>query len=315
VWQRREVTAERQLKVMGSDAHLIVVGGPSGLVDEMVARIEQLEQRWSRFIPDSEVNALNGAAGEFVSVSADTVELVTRAQQAWQLSGGAFDPTVLGPLIRAGYDRSFDALGSSPSSGHSSLGMCAADIVVDGDQVRLPPGAGFDPGGIGKGLAADIVCAETRAGGAAGVCVNLGGDVRVSGTSPDSVSWTVGIEHPWQPTPIALLGLGDGAVATSTTLRRRWTVDGEVRHHLIDPQTGLPSDTDLGFASVVAAAGWIAEVLAKAVLLAGAAHPFDILGGTGAQGIAVGLDGVVQSTAGIAAFLGGLPLLDRVALQ
>ena len=88
--------------------------------------------------------------------------------------------------------------------------------------------------------------------------------------------------------PITLLGLADGAVATSTTLRRRWQRDGQIRHHLIDPQTGLPSDTDLTLATVVAAEAWVAEVLAKAVLLAGSAHPFDILGGTGAEALVVG---------------------------
>src|SRR5262249_49606201 len=78
----------------------------------------------------------------------------------------------------------------------------------------------------------------------------------------------------------------------------------ELRHHIIDPQTGRPSDTDLGLATVVAAEAWVAEVLAKAVLLAGSAHPFDIVGGTGADALAVDDRGRVVGTAGLAAFLG-----------
>jgi thiamine biosynthesis lipoprotein len=114
----------------------------------------------------------------------------------------------------------------------------------------------------------------------------------------------VGVEHPWSENPIALIGLTEGAVATSTTLRRRWEVEGISRHHLIDPQTGLPSETDLTLATVVAADGWMAEVLAKAVVLAGSTHPFDLLGGTGAEALAVEASGRIQSTRGLAAYLG-----------
>jgi thiamine biosynthesis lipoprotein len=290
---------------MGSDAHLIVVGGRTGLLDQARLRIDDLERRWSRFLPDSEVSQMNRWAGIPVAVSSDTLTLVDHAVVAWRLSGGAFDPTVLGAVIRSGYDRSFERLGPTPRAGHSVLGLGADDIVLSAETVTLPAGTGFDPGGIGKGLAADMVCAETMAAGAEGICVNLGGDVRVAGTGPDGGSWTVAVEHPRAGTPLVLLGLADGAVATSTTLVRRWQVAGQTRHHVIDPQTGLPSDTDLTVATVVAGQAWTAEVLAKAVLLAGSDHPFDIVASTGAEAMAVDETGGVQTTPGFWDFLGG----------
>jgi thiamine biosynthesis lipoprotein len=298
------MAAEYRFRAMGSDAHLIVVGGSARLLDRAIGRVEELEQRWSRFLPDSEVSQLNRWAGLPVAVSADTVTLVEHAIVAWRLSGGAFDPTVLGAVLRAGYDRSFDQFGDRPQGGHSVLGLGADAIAVRGETVTLPDGTGFDPGGIGKGLAADLVCAEAMAAGADGICVNLGGDVRLAGAGPDGGAWTVAVEQVGVDHPIVRLGLSGGAVATSTTLRRRWQVDGQTRHHLIDPQTGLPSDTDLTSATVVAGQAWVAEVLAKAVLLAGSTHPFDIMGATGAEALAIGQDGRVQATAGLAAFLG-----------
>ena len=60
--------------------------------------------------------------------------------------------------------------------------------------MRLPAGAGFDPGGIGKGLAADLAVAEALTEGAAGVCVNLGGDVRLEGSAPDGGAYDVLID-------------------------------------------------------------------------------------------------------------------------
>jgi FAD:protein FMN transferase len=291
---------------MGSDAHVVVVGGPADLIQTARARIGELEHRWSRFLAHSEVSELNRCAGRGVRVSDDTVELVTRAAEAWRLTGGSFDPTVLGSMIRAGYDRSFDELGPASAAGLSVLGLGAADIRIDGDVVELPAGTGFDPGGIGKGLAADLVVADLRRRGAEGACVNLGGDVRVAGRSPDGDGWTVAIEHPWSPEPIATVGVTEGAVATSTTLKRRWRSDGVDRHHVIDPATGMPSDTDLTLVTVIAAQAWVAEVLAKAVLLRGSAHPFDIIGGTGAQALAVDNDGRVAATPGFASFTGGV---------
>jgi thiamine biosynthesis lipoprotein len=297
---------------MGSDAHLIVVGGDADLLNAAAQRIDDLEQRWSRFIESSEVNELNRRAGAFVDVSPDTILLIDRALEAWRLSGGAFDPTVLGAMLRAGYDRSFDQLGPTPALGESVLGLGVADIEIEDGRVRLAAGTGFDPGGIGKGLAADLVCDETRAAGADGVCINVGGDVRVSGVGPDAGPWTVAIEHAWRTEPLALLGLHEGAVATSTTLKRRWQAGGSVKHHIIDPQTGQPSTTDVSLATVIASEAWLAETLAKAVLLAGSPHPFDILGGTDVQALAVSDDGRVSSTVGLAAYLGGVPLVTQV---
>jgi FAD:protein FMN transferase len=311
-------------RAMGSDAHVVVVGDDEdSLLATARGRVDDLEQRWSRFLPDSEVSALNRAAGTSVAVSDETIELVRRAVDAEQLSGGSFNATVLGDMLRAGYDRSFDQLRDHSADRHTGAGLSALALATEpidvvGNRVRLPSATGFDPGGIGKGLAADIVVRETLAAGAAGVCVNLGGDLRVAGDSPDGEGWTIAIEHPGSAGPLAHVGIADGAVATSTTLLRRWAADGrtgsgEVRHHLIDPGTGEPSRSDLAFVTVVAGEAWTAEVLAKAVLLRGSEHPFDLLGGNGAEALAVDQSGAVTASAGFALFVGSGSLPVRLA--
>src|SRR3954447_16916959 len=258
---------ERRFRAMGTDCHVIVVGDDT-LLDVAQQRVDELERRWSRFIADSEISRLNAATGRPLAVSDDTRLLVERAVEAWRLTGGGFDPTVLRAVEAAGYTESFElfADGSPVSVGRPApVGRVGCtDIELAGNTVRLPDGVGFDPGGIGKGVAAALVVDEVLAAGADGVCVNLGGDLRVAGESPVG-AWTVALEHAWSHGPVALLGLRSGAMATSTTLHRRWTVEGgESRHHLIDPSTGEPSTTDITQATVIADEAWVAEVMAKA---------------------------------------------------
>ncbi len=297
---------------MGSDAQVIVVGGAPALAAYARSRIDALEARWSRFRPDSEVSELNRNAGDAVRVSADTLVLVRRALDAWNLTGGLFDPTVLGDVLRAGYDRSLDARAPFANGGSSDLALGAAGIVLDGDTVRLPAGTGFDPGGLGKGLAADLVVHELHERGASGTCVNLGGDVRVAGTGPYGGDWTIALNHPAAREPLGRVGIRDGGIATSTTLRRRWHVEGQVRHHIIDPTTGRPGTSDITFATVVAGSAWAAEALATAIVLRGKPSHFDVLAATGAEAVAVDEHGCIDASFGFAHYLGHVDLAATV---
>jgi thiamine biosynthesis lipoprotein len=295
------MAAEHRFRAMGCDARVVVVGGAPHLGRWARARIADLERRWSRFLPTSDVSVLNRGTGFPVRVSSETTELVQRAVEAWRVTGGWFDPTVLGAVVRAGYDRSFDEVRACPRVGSSTLDGGADLIEITGDLVRMPPGVGFDPGGIGKGLAADIVADEMRAQGAEGVCVDLGGDVRVTGVAPEGGTWTIVVDHP-RLGALARLDLEDGAVATSTTLLRRWEIDGRMQHHLIDPTTGRPAERAHVFATVVTGRTWTAEVLAKTLLVRPGPDPLVTLPDH-ADGLLVDDSGRVTMSDGLHRFL------------
>lgn len=266
----------RRFRAMGSDGRILVVGGPADVVDVAVERIQDLERRWSRFRPDSEVSRANARAGRWTTVSPETVALVERAELARRATRGSFDPTLLPDVIAAGYDRTFDQVDTAAGprthpTGRSRPRRPATDpvaLAVDrsASAVLVPEGGGFDPGGIGKGYAGDVVLRELLDQGVVGACLSLGGDVRVGGVGPDGGDWTVLVDDPRDPLglPLLTLSLADGAVATSSRLKRRWRgVDGSMQHHLIDPSTGLPAATPTLGATVVASEGWQAEALAK----------------------------------------------------
>ncbi len=293
---------------MGSAAAIHVVGGADGVVAWARRRIEELEARWSRFVPTSEVSRLNASAETPVRVSDDTFQLVEHALDAWRMTGGRFDPTVLGDVLRAGYVTSFEQLPTAGPAPVSGLGRGAERIELDAESssVCLPAGVGFDPGGIGKGFAADLVVAELLAWGVDGVCVNLGGDVRVAGDAPDE-SWVVAIEHPWRPGPAARLYLRDGGVATSSRARRRWATATGAAHHLIDPTGGEPADVGVVSASAVAATGWQAEAFAKAAFLAALPDGLDLLDRADVGGLLVDDDGAVLTNRALSSFTDGGP--------
>lgn len=264
--------AEIRFRAMGTDAHVIVVGhtgrAPSLLPQAARARIDQIERLWSRFDPDSEVSSLNRKAGEWVAVGPETLRLVSTSERAQRATDGRFDPLVGRAVEALGYDRSFELVGRVRDFQHPRL-VAAERPEIDAAAfaARLPESTSFDPGGIGKGLAADIVVSELIDAGAAGAMVNLGGDLVVGGIPPDGDFWSVclDMESTKRVSP-CVIGLERGAVATSTTLKRRW-FNGEAEvHHIVDPDTGLNPCGPVAQATVVAGAGWWAEAAATSLV-------------------------------------------------
>jgi thiamine biosynthesis lipoprotein len=130
--------------------------------------------------------------------------------------------------------------------------------------------------------------------------VSVGGDLAAAGTPPTDAGWHVNVQHPLDPVRcLTTLCLSAGGVATSSTRTRSWVTDGRRRHHAIDPVTQTCSTTDLAAATVVARAGWEAEVHATAALLCGSEHVLDYLGRHGLAGLATTVDGVTVATPGL----------------
>lgn len=299
--------AERRFRAMGTDVHLLVGGSQASEHTARAARrIRGLERRWSRFDPTSEISTLNRAGGRPMTVSPDTFTLVERAVAAWRLTGGAFDPTVLDALDALGYDRDFATLtGETVVAGHPSRrSRGCAGIVLSRETrlVRLPEGVRFDPGGIGKGLAADLVIRELVDDGAHGVCVNVGGDLRVTGRAPRGAGWVVDVELPAER-PVGCLRLARGAVATTSCTRRGWRTTTGDRHHVVDPSTGDSARSGLSSVTVVTGRAWRSEVLAKAAFVAGPEAGAVLVDRRGAAALLVGDDGEVRQAGRITELL------------
>jgi thiamine biosynthesis lipoprotein len=258
------VIERRAFRAMGTDVELFLAGEPSAtaaaLLDSAEREFERLEALFSRFRPNSELSELNRSGR--IAASEDLLEVVELALGARERTGGRFDPTVHDALVAAGYDRTFDELVRDGASDETAA-RCGGAVTVTGRTIELEPGFRLDLGGIGKGYAVDRAAAFLAVAGPA--LVNAGGDIAALGR-PDELGWRVGIETGGDPITVAL---EDAAIATTGRDRRRWRRNGRERHHVIDPATGRPAETDLLRVTVVAPTAVEAEVLAKSLFLGG----------------------------------------------
>lgn len=294
---------EHRFRVMASEAHVLLVGAAPDAAAIAVERLRALEQRWSRFLPDSDLARLNRSGGGTVGVGADTIVLIDTMQRAAAETQGAFDPTMLAEIVCAGYERSIeDPQRLSVFVDMPAFDVSVHDVFIDRDAatISMPAGLGLDPGGIGKGLAADLVVRELLASGADGALISIGGDMSFAGASPFGNDWEVVVGDPFDDSgEVARIGVDAGGVATSSTRSRRWRHRGVERHHVLDPVDRRQSCTDLAAVTVVAGAGWLAEAHATAALLQGRAAAAGYLGDRDLSGVIVDGDGAVSATGAI----------------
>lgn len=242
---------------------------------------EQWEQCLSRFRPDSELSRLNRSAGQPMSVSQTLWQVFQAALQAEQQTGGLVRPTLLDALLQAGYDRSFDTLlsGVSPTTvSFQKFQASAADVTWDpaARSLSLPGSVSLDLAGVTKGWAAGQAVDRLAQYGPA--LVNAGGDIAISAPRPGGQPWSIGVLDPFHPeTDLGTLQLQRGAVATSGSDYHRWKQGTLWNHHIIDPRSGLPANTDLLSVTVVAPEPVRAEAAAKAVLILGSVAGMDYL--------------------------------------
>lgn len=253
---------------MGTACRAWLIGpDPDGVARTVTQAVRTLEDRWSRFLPHSDISRLNSADGHPTSVAPETIAVLDEAIAWWRATDGLFDPTMLNALIAAGYDRDFAAGHGTICDGRPAPGCAGIVIDRESETVTLPAGVAIDLGGIGKGRAVDLIVDSSQHLG--GGLIDLGGDLRVWGSAPAGDGWPIAIEDLRDGSTAAMLWLTRGAVATSTTLRRAWTDGDRTAHHLIDPRTGQPARGEIVTVTVVAGRAAAAEVLAKTSLMTG----------------------------------------------
>ena len=263
-----------EFRAMGSDM-LAVVDSESrpAVLSDIPEWFEEWEQVLSRFRYDSELTRLNQVHEKKVYVSATLWDVFLAASEAEKLTDGLVTPTLLDALTNAGYDRPFDELTHQTKPKPDPVKPTSpplTEITVNTSQrtICLPARTSLDFGGVAKGWAAYESMKRLQAEGP--VLIDAGGDIAVSGKMSNGDPWPIGIADPFHPEDeIETLFLSVGGVATSGKDRRRWTRNGAIQHHIIDPSTHKPAETDLLTVTVIAPDVLKAEAAAKASFILG----------------------------------------------
>ena len=234
----------------------IVVGGGSPAEHRAIERLfAEREAVFSRFIPQSELNRVNGSAGRIVLVSqlfADTLRVALNAAEDTQ---GVVEPTLGAALESAGYTRDSSLLAADPRP--PGPARASSPVLALGRLVGLRPGVKLDLNGVVKSLAVDDALAILSGEG----FVSAGGDLAARGEIA-----------------VALPGGGSvslrrGALATSGITKRTWLRAGQVQHHLIDARTGRPAASPWSLVTACGADCVAADVAAKTGFLLGDRGP------------------------------------------
>jgi FAD:protein FMN transferase len=277
---------ERSFGLFGSRVRLLI-GEPrtdSALAPEIAAavaeaKLRHLHDELTRFDPRSSLSRLNADPRARVAVSAPVALLVSAAIEAGKVSGGLVDATLIDALEDCGY--AVSRAGEEPASLAEALRADHLvhpagpspkarwrEIELDFERrlVKRPPGLRIDSGGLGKGLAADLIAQDLV--DYASFAVDCGGDLRIGGR--DRAPRQVEVDNPFGPGDAASFELVRGGIATSGLRTRLWRSGDRFAHHLIDPATGAPAWTGLVQVTAIAPTATEAEVSAKAALLEGA---------------------------------------------
>lgn len=237
---------------------IVVAGAGRRTADAITRLFADRERVFSRFRHDSELTAVNAAAGRPTVVSPAFAEMLERSLALAAETDGLVDPTVGGALAALGYTRDFATLGDDPApAGPLVPAPGWLSVALAGRVLRMPARCVLDLNGVVKSATVDAAAALLDGDG----FVSAGGDLAVRG-----------------PVAVTLPGGGAvtvvrGGVATSGTTKRRWRRAGTTHHHLIDPATGRPADSPWDAVTASGVTCVAADVAARAAFLAGADGP------------------------------------------
>lgn len=248
---------------------LTLYGADATLMQDLLAACQRYENLLSRTIPQSDVGRINAAGGQPVTVDPETAGILRRALEISEMTGRAFCVTIA-PLTSL-----WDFSGGTHRMPTQEQRLAALPLVddtrlkVEGNQVTLPAGMQIDLGGIAKGYIADQL-SRMCVNRSHGALLNFGGNVYVVGQKPDGSPFRVGVRDPQDSgRSLAVISMGAGTVVTSGVYERCFEENGVFYHHILDPETGLPAETDLSSATVVGQSSMDADALATALIVMG----------------------------------------------
>jgi FAD:protein FMN transferase len=301
--------------VLGTLCSIRLVGGSQKTLEDVFARLHQIEDELSVSKPGSEIDAVNDAAGLHpVRVGADALAILARDLELAAWSDGAFDPTV-GPLAKLwgiGTERRDRDIADPPApeaiaAAKRLIGW--KDIVLDRTKSTVflrRKGMGLDLGSTSKGYAADEIAKIIRAGGVKDAVVDLGGNVLVLGSKSKGKPWRIGLQAPFSERGeyFGIASLSDKTMVTSGVYER-YFIDrktGKYFHHILDTRTGYPVDNGLFSVTIITPKSFDADGFTTTIFALGREKGMALAKAKGVDVIVVDAKKKVYMSPGVSAY-------------
>lgn len=265
-------TAKKDIFAMDTYMSLTVYGDDAdAAINDSIEEIKRLDNLLSTGSETSEVSLINKNHGGVLSE--DTAYLMTKSNEIFEDTHGAFDVTIY-PLMKAwGFAGGENRV---PSENEiegllSAVDLSQIEYDENSKQISMPDGFSLDFGGIAKGYTSSCVAKIIKENEKiVGAWINLGGNVQLVGTKPDGSLFKVGIKNPSNDgSYLGVIETTDVAIITSGGYERFFEQDGIKYHHIIDPDTGYPANNGLASVTVVCKDGSLADGYSTALFVLG----------------------------------------------
>lgn len=257
----RAIEANKTVRMMGTviDLNVTALQNPEQILDEMIARLEMYNQRFSANDDQSELSAINKNAGiQPVVVHKELFELI-KIGKVHSVAPDSFLNIAIGPLVqtwRIGFD---DATVPTDEEIQVLLGVTDPNEIILDDEAQSvylrTPGMKIDLGALAKGYIADRLLDYLDEVGAQSALINLGGNLVTFGPAVKRADllWRIGIQNPVELRGQSqiILKLPQKSVVTSGIYERKLEKNGQTFHHIFNPKTGYPAETDLASLTIV----------------------------------------------------------------
>lgn len=249
-------------------------------VNEAVAEIRRLDDRFSVGNAESDVTVINNAGGG--RVSEETAFLIEKSLDIGRKTKGAFDITVYPLMELWGFTSGNYRVPSDEEIKDVLSKVSYMNVTADGQEVTLNNNAMIDFGGIAKGYTSSRVMDIFRQNGVEHGIISLGGNVQALNSKPDNSSWRVAVQKPdGDGDYLGILSVDNKAVITSGGYERYFEQNGMTYHHIINPSTGYPSDSDLTSVTIVCDDGTTADALSTSLFIMGLDNAVDFYRNSG----------------------------------
>lgn len=277
-------------------------GEDGDLSPRLFPLLNKTEALLSHKIDGSVPDLLNGLGYAVIPTGDRSMleEQLRLSEEIKEKTGGLFSVSVL-PITSLWNFDAESPVPPSPEAIAAALAEMEGSALRFEDDVVHKTGGDIDLGAIGKGYACTVLASALPADQSA--LISVGGSIAAIGLKSSGERWQVGVRDPFSASPSATLGtlsLTDTFVSTSGSYEKCFTYEGKTYHHILDPRTGLPCESDLVSVTVVAGKGTLTDILSTACFLVGSDAAFSLAAEYDALLIAVKTDGTLLVSASLA---------------